>query len=103
MARKQIDDCFLHDKDRLTHAEALEILKQNISPLNLSESINLEDATGRILAKNITAPRAIPAHRNAAVDGYAFDFNDYSANEGATMPVSNRVIAGAPLLEQTPD
>lgn len=103
MAQKQIDDCFLHDKDRLTHAEALGILKQNISPLNLSENIKLEDGAGRILAKNIIAPRPIPAHRNAAVDGYAFDFNDYSANDGTTMPVSNRVIAGAPLLEQTPD
>ena len=103
MAPKQIDDCFLHDKDRLTHAEALGILKQNISPLSILEVIKLDDATNRVLAKNITAPRPIPAHRNAAVDGYAFAYEDYSKDDGVTLPVTNRVIAGAPLLDTTPD
>jgi len=102
MAPKQIDDCFLHDKDRLTHADAIDILKTNLSPLSKSETININEADNRVLANDIKAPRPIPAHRNAAVDGYAFAYNEYSKEKGTTFPVTQRVIAGAPLIENTP-
>lgn len=101
MAPKQIDDCFLHDKDRLTHKEALNILKTNLSPLHATDTININEADNRVLAEDIKAPRPIPAHRNAAVDGYAFAYDEYSKNQGTTFPVSERVIAGAPLIETT--
>lgn len=101
MAPKQIDDCFLHDKDRLTHKEALNILKTNLSPLYTTDTININEADNRVLAEDIKAPRPIPAHRNAAVDGYAFAYDEYSKNQGTTFPVSERVIAGAPLIETT--
>ena len=101
MAPKQIDDCFLHDKDRLTHAEALNILNKNLKPLTLSETVNINDADNRVLAEDIKAPRPIPAHRNAAVDGYAFSYSEYSKENGTTFPISARVIAGAPLIENT--
>jgi molybdopterin molybdotransferase len=101
MAPKQIDDCFLHDKDRLTHKEALNILKTNLSPLHATDTININEADNRVLAEDIKAPRPIPAHRNAAVDGYAFAYDEYSKDKGTTFPVSERVIAGAPLIEKT--
>lgn len=101
MAPKQIDDCFLHDKNRLTHAEALEILNTNIAPLNHQEVITLSNADNRVLAADIRAPRPIPAHRNSAVDGYAFAYSDYSPKTGTSLKVTNRVIAGAPLTEQS--
>ncbi|MGH1407073.1 MAG: molybdopterin molybdotransferase MoeA [Rhodomicrobiaceae bacterium] len=101
MAPKQIDDCFLHDKDRLTHKEALNILKTNLSPLHATDTININEADNRVLAEDIRAPRPIPAHRNAAVDGYAFAYDEYSKDQGTTFPVSERVIAGAPLIEAT--
>lgn len=101
MAQKQIDDCFLHDKDRLTHKEALNILKTNLSPLHATDTININEADNRVLAEDIKAPRPIPAHRNAAVDGYAFAHDEYSKDTGTTFPVSERVIAGAPLIEKT--
>ncbi|MEP3477356.1 MAG: gephyrin-like molybdotransferase Glp [Hyphomicrobiales bacterium] len=101
MAQKQIDDCFLHDKDRLTHKEALNILKTNLNPLHATDTININEADNRVLAEDIKAPRPIPAHRNAAVDGYAFAHDEYSKDTGTTFPVSERVIAGAPLIEKT--
>ena len=69
---KLADDCFLHDKDRLRHSEALEILREHMKTIVGVETINLEDAHGRILAENVVAPRNIPAFDNSAVDGYAF-------------------------------
>ena len=70
--RRLIDDCFVHDKDRLPHAEVLKILTDRLSPVADVETIGLTQANGRILAQAITAPRDIPGFTNAAVDGYAF-------------------------------
>jgi hypothetical protein len=66
MTGKLLDDCFLHDKDRLTHAEALEILTSRLGPVVGVEAVPLAEAPGRILAETVVAPRNIPAHTNAA-------------------------------------
>ena len=86
-----IDDCFLHDKDRLRHDEALDLLKQRLSAIVGAETISTDAALGRVLADDITAPHEVPLHTNAAVDGYAFDSADF---DGAPMPVSGRIAAG---------
>lgn len=89
------DDCFLHDRDRLRHDEALALLKARIAPLADVEPVPLEAACGRVLAEDIGAPRPVPAFDNAAVDGYAFAHADYLA-AGGTLPVSDRIAAGHP-------
>lgn len=94
MTRKLLDDCFLHDKDRLTHAEALEILRSRLAPVAGTEPVPLAEATGRILAETIVAPRNIPAHTNAAVDGYAFAHAQYDARNGSRFTVPGRAAAG---------
>lgn len=96
---KPIDDCFLHDKDRLTHQEALEILKTNITPISTAQTCATSKALNQVLAQTLTAPRPIPAHRNAAVDGYAFHHNNYDAQKGTRFKVTQRVTAGDPLLD----
>ncbi len=88
-----IDDCFLHDKDRLKHSEALSILRTRICPVCRTEKIALEKANGRILAEDILAPRNVPLTDNAAVDGYAFKHQDLLA-AGGVLPVSGRIAAG---------
>lgn len=97
MTGKLLDDCFLHDKDRLSHAEALAILRERVAPVVEVEAVPVEQASGRILAEPVTAPRPIPAHTNAAVDGYAFRFADYDPNSGSEFPVVGRAAAGHPL------
>ena len=94
MTRKLRDDCFLHDSDRLTHAEAIAILRQRIAPVAGVEQVAVDETSGRILAQDVIAPRDIPAHDNAAVDGYAFAFKDYDADKGSTFRVSARAAAG---------
>ena len=78
MPSKKLNDCFQHDKNHLTHFEAIDILKTNLSPNGTNETIEFQDATRRVLAETIHAPRPIPAHRNAAVDGYAYRDEDYA-------------------------
>ncbi len=93
LPKRLIDDCFLHDKDRLRHDEAIAILKERLSPVVGSSIYPIADITGRILAEEIHSPENVPMHNNAAVDGYAYQSKDFDAVDGY-FPVSSRIVAG---------
>jgi molybdopterin molybdotransferase len=106
MTTKLANDCFILDKDRLPHDEALAILKTRVHPVMSTEQVALEDAAGRFLAEDIISPRPIPAHDNAAVDGYAFAHSAYDEANGACLRIGGLASAGHPLpnvlsLEET--
>lgn len=86
-----INDCFLHDKDRLQHNEALNLLRQNLEPIAGDTQVSLGHANGRIVSSDVNAPHNVPLHTNAAVDGYAFkhaELGDEPVN------ISQRIAAG---------
>ena len=87
------DDCFAFPERTLLHEEAIGLLRALVAPAPEKESVSVFAATGRVCAEAVKAPRAIPAHTNAAVDGYAFAFEDYDAKEGAVFAVSGRAAA----------
>ena len=97
---KLLDDCFAHDKKRLRHAEALAILKERVQPVVGVERVRLADAAGRILATTALAPQPVPAHTNAAVDGFSFAWADYDAAAGSQLAVEGRAAAGHPLADK---
>jgi molybdopterin molybdotransferase len=101
MTNKLLDDCFAHDKQRLRHGEALALLKQRVAPVAGTEPVALAEAAGRILAEAAIAPRPVPAHTNAAVDGYSFAAADYDVGAGKELPVDGRAAAGH-RLERAP-
>ncbi|WP_150525104.1 gephyrin-like molybdotransferase Glp [Roseibium sediminis] len=90
-----LNDCFLHDKDRLRHHEALAILKDRMAPVAKIETIPLTEAGGRILAQEIIAPRDVPMADNSAVDGYAFRHSDHEP-AGGFFRLEQRISAGHP-------
>lgn len=100
MTAKLIDDCFVLDKDRLPHNKAIGILKTRVRPVTGSEQVPLSGASGRYAAESIVAPRSIPGHDNAAVDGYAFASADYDAVNGSAFLVVGEVAAGHPCEGQ---
>jgi molybdopterin molybdotransferase len=100
MANKLRDDCFRHDEKRLRHVEALNILRTRLAPVTNGECIRLAHAAGRVLGEAAVAARPVPAHTNAAVDGYSFAFAAYDAREGCKLPVEGRAAAGHPLVSQ---
>lgn len=102
MTKKLVDDCFVSDKARMRHAEALAILKQRIAPVVAAEQVELANAAGRILAQSITAALPVPAHTNSAVDGFSFAAADYDRDKGCVLPVSARAAAGH-ALSTTPE
>ena len=97
MPKKLLDDCFLHDGDRLRHDQAIALLRSRLAPVTGTERVALADVAGRVLAEPAMALRPVPAHTNSAVDGYGFAAADYAANAGPTFPVGARVAAGHPL------
>lgn len=94
MTRKLLDDCFLHDRDRLRHDDAIAILKARVAPVAGTEQVALVDACGRVLAEAAIAGLPVPLHTNAAVDGYGFAAAGYDGATGATLPVVGRHAAG---------
>ena len=100
MTGKLIDDCFAHDTRRVTHAEALAILKARIGPVVAMERVALSGAATRILAASVGVEHPVPAHTNAAVDGYSFAAADRDAAEGRGLVIAGRAAAGHPLQER---
>lgn len=97
MTSKLADDCFVLDKDRIAHSEALAILKARVRIVASVEEVWLAGATGRYLAEAIVAPRPIPAHDNAAVDGYAFAHASYDSATGGRLRIAGEASAGHPF------
>jgi molybdopterin molybdotransferase len=96
-SRRLLNDCFQHDQEQLTHAEALALLKSRVGPTAEVERTPLSECLGRVLAEPVVAPRPIPAHDNSAVDGYAFAFDDYDSARGTEFAVVGRAAAGRPF------
>ncbi len=59
-----------------------------------TESVALQDGTGRVLANDITAPFPLPPFDNSGMDGYAFRAGDLIGDGPWTLAVAARIIAG---------
>lgn len=88
-----LDDCFLHDKDRLRHDAAIALLRERLLPIAGIEEIGLTDAAGRFAAAPTYADINIPGRDNSAVDGYAFAHAEWEKANGDFL-VSTRIAAG---------
>ena len=91
--KNSLNDCFIHDKDRLKHDEAISILKSRVNPICEVESLGLRQLVRRVLAEDIISTHNIPLTNNAAVDGYAFRFKDLEKTDGK-FPIVARIVAG---------
>ena len=92
-AGKLIDDCFVHDRDRLRHDQVIALLSERLHPVVAQVDVPVHRSMGRVLAASCTAPRPIPAHDNAAVDGFAVAHSDLNATEPTRLPIGNRLAA----------
>jgi molybdopterin molybdotransferase len=75
---------------RLTVAEASAHTLSGLAPLG-SEEVPLREALARVLARDVTAPRALPPWDNASMDGFAVRAADVGGASAAT-PVRLRVV-----------
>jgi molybdopterin molybdotransferase len=85
------------DPDKpISLARALAVIADSYQPVAGIETVALTDALGRVLAGDITAPIAVPAADNSAVDGYAFRHADLASSHAATLQVIGIAAAGHP-------
>jgi molybdopterin molybdotransferase len=73
-----------------------------VRPVVGLERVGLAAALNRILVDPVVASQDVPAHSNAAVDGYSFAAADYRADVGATLTLGGRAAAGHPLSAAPP-
>ncbi|MGL4577143.1 MAG: molybdopterin molybdotransferase MoeA [Burkholderiaceae bacterium] len=77
--------------------EALARLLAAAQPVSEILEVPLFEAVGRVLARDIVSPIAVPPMDNSQMDGYALRCADVAA-VGARLPVSQRIPAGAKTL-----
>ena len=89
------DDCFAFGGPMMSVDEAVGIIAARVTPVKESETVALQEADGRILAGDISAPLPLPPFTNSAVDGYAVQSRDLPKQAEAAFAVSGRVQAGS--------
>ncbi len=73
-------------------------------PLPETETLKLEAALGRVLARPVRSAYDVPPWDNSAMDGFALHTDDMAAAAGPGLPVSQRITAGMapePLMRGT--
>ncbi|MEO1701385.1 MAG: gephyrin-like molybdotransferase Glp [Pseudomonadota bacterium] len=93
--RKLLDDCFLHDTQRMRHDDVLALLAKRLRQTVGNETVMLNDAIGRTCDQDTASAIAVPRSDNAAVDGYAFAHHDYHLQDGK-LRIAGTTSAGMP-------
>ncbi|MBR0795238.1 molybdopterin molybdotransferase MoeA [Bradyrhizobium jicamae] len=89
------DDCFAFGGPMMSVDEAVRLIAERVTRVADVEVVSLAAADGRVIARDIAAPLALPPFTNSAVDGYAVASSDLPKTEARAFPLSGRVQAGA--------
>ena len=85
-------DITLHEAHKLV-APLMKVISRELKTV---EHISIENAANRILAEDVISTINVPAQDTAAVDGYAF----YYENLMQPLPVTGAIKAGHPMNEE---
>lgn len=77
--------------------EALQRIRDALTPITGFERCALRDAHRRIVAKPVTSPLNVPAYVNSAMDGYAIVGADIPGEGTVTLRVIGSSFAGVPF------
>ena len=92
-----------YDPDALRVDKAREAILACLTPIAQAETVSIRDALGRVLAEDIVSSLQVPAHDNAAMDGFAArgrlrEFDRRFLDETLGKPDRNERIGGAAWL-----
>ncbi|MEN9849462.1 MAG: hypothetical protein RL368_2202 [Pseudomonadota bacterium] len=82
------------EPDSLSVEEASQRIQTLLPVITTCEYLPLRDALGRVLAASIISPSNVPAHVNAAMDGYAIAAADLPTTGMQTLAVIGSAWAG---------
>ncbi|MDO9196799.1 gephyrin-like molybdotransferase Glp [Rhodoferax sp.] len=83
-----------YDPQALSASNVNAFLSRLIEPVTDHEVVGIFQALGRVLSEDMTSPISVPAHDNSAMDGYAFDGVQLSAQAPLTLVVVGTALAG---------
>lgn len=83
-----------YDPDAVPVAQAQQIIREFVTPIDAIEKLALRSALGRVLAQDIISPINVPQHDNSAMDGYALRGADLAAAQPVTMNIVATIHAG---------
>jgi len=84
----------MNKQSLFTLDDALHQLLHGLKTLDQPERISTFDADGRILFEDVHAELSVPSFDNSAMDGYAFNCADWTANNGK-LKAGQRITAGS--------
>lgn len=90
-----------YDPQSMTVDQARAVIARHLKPVDGTMRAPLRSALNCFLAEDILSPIDVPAHVNAAMDGYAVRFSDLAASGETGLVISATVLAGnatPPLL-----
>lgn len=83
-----------YDPQALSATTVNAFLSRLVEPVTSHEDVGIFQALGRVLAQDVISPISVPPHDNSAMDGYAFDGAQLSAQGPLTLKVVGTALAG---------
>lgn len=91
-----------YDPQALPVASAQAFIARLVQPVQGIEHLSVRQALGRVLARDLVSPIDVPAHDNAAMDGYALRGLDLADDGPTLLPVAGTGLAGQQRTEPVP-
>ena len=86
-----------HEGPALKLADALARIIAEVEPVAGSETLAVRSALGRVLAEGVVSRINVPSHTNSAMDGYALNGAELSADGETRLEVIGTSAAGRPF------
>ncbi len=83
-----------HDPQAVSAEHVHRFLARLVEPVPQTETVDIFDALGRVLAKDLVAPISVPPHDNSAMDGFAFDGHQLQPGQPLHLQVVGTALAG---------
>ncbi|MHA1936633.1 MAG: molybdenum cofactor synthesis domain-containing protein [Candidatus Thorarchaeota archaeon] len=85
----------------VSQPEAEQLVLKNCRPLDITETVPISTASGRVLATDILADRSVPPFNRSAMDGYAVIAEDtFGADEGGINLALKGVIHAGEVSDE---
>jgi len=94
MPHKLFEQACDQSKGLATFDEIQKLLRNHIGIAAGTETLDLKDANGTVLAQDVVAPRNVPDFANSAIDGYAFAFSSLSS-DNRQLEITQEIFAGS--------
>jgi molybdopterin molybdotransferase len=85
-----------YDPNSMPVDRARELIRTFLAPVTATERVHIRQSLGRVLARDVVSPLAVPGHDNSAMDGYAVRYADLAPDRETSLLRVGESFAGKP-------